>query len=155
MVLTPPMVFAQTDGIESVLLNHTRTRGPSVTRMRDFSYTIQSFYKIRSKKRKFCESEVGELLERRKIIKLELKAKPCEQKAFEKAKIEAKIAETTEQQFIKKVRETLGHITGDDGEINTNGIWRAKNQLIPKDKTNNPTVLKDKKSKPHHKPTGY
>ena len=36
MVLTPPMVFAQTDGIESVLLNHTRTRGPSVTCMRDF-----------------------------------------------------------------------------------------------------------------------
>ena len=36
MVLTPPIVFAQTDGIESVLLNHTRTRGPSVTRRRDF-----------------------------------------------------------------------------------------------------------------------
>ena len=35
MVLTPPIVFAQTDGIESVLLNHTHTRGPSVTRMRD------------------------------------------------------------------------------------------------------------------------
>ena len=30
------MVFAQTDGIVSVLLDHTRTRGPSVTRMRDF-----------------------------------------------------------------------------------------------------------------------
>ena len=111
-----------------------------------FSDTIQSFYKIRSKKRKFCESEVGELLERRKIIKLQLKAKPCEQKAFEKAKIEAKIAEATEQQFIKKVRETLGHITGDNGEINTNGIWSTNNQLIPKDKTNNPTALKDKKA---------
>ena len=36
MVLTPPMVFAQTDGIVSVLLDHTRTRGPSVARMRDF-----------------------------------------------------------------------------------------------------------------------
>ena len=32
------MVFAQTDGIELVLLNHTRTRGPSVTRMQDFSF---------------------------------------------------------------------------------------------------------------------
>ena len=37
MVLTTTMVFAQTDGIELVLLNHTCTRGPSVTRMRDFS----------------------------------------------------------------------------------------------------------------------
>ena len=59
------------------------------------SCNAQSFYKIRSKKIKFCESEVGELLERRKIIKLQLKAKPCEQKAFKKAKIEAKIAEAT------------------------------------------------------------
>ena len=30
------MVFAQTDGIVSVLLHHTHTRGPSVTRMRNF-----------------------------------------------------------------------------------------------------------------------
>ena len=29
------MVFAQTEGIVSVLLDHTRTRGPSVARMRD------------------------------------------------------------------------------------------------------------------------
>ena len=38
MVLTTTMVFAQTesDGIELVLLNHTCTRGPSVTRMQDF-----------------------------------------------------------------------------------------------------------------------
>ena len=30
------MVLTQTHGIVSVLLNHTRMRGPSVTRMRDF-----------------------------------------------------------------------------------------------------------------------
>ena len=36
MVLTTPMVLTETHGIKSVLLNHTRTRGPSVTRMRDF-----------------------------------------------------------------------------------------------------------------------
>ena len=40
MVLTTTMVFAQTDGIELVLLNHTCTRGPSVTRMRDFFKAI-------------------------------------------------------------------------------------------------------------------
>ena len=37
MVLTTPMVLTKTNGIESVLLNHTCTRGPSVTRMQDFS----------------------------------------------------------------------------------------------------------------------
>ena len=36
MVLTTPMVLTQTDGIVSVLLNHTRARGPSFTLMRDF-----------------------------------------------------------------------------------------------------------------------
>ena len=36
MVLTIPMVLTKTYGIESVLLNHTRTRGPSVTHVRDF-----------------------------------------------------------------------------------------------------------------------
>ena len=41
MVLTTIVVFAQTDGIELVLLNHTCTRGPSVTRMRDFFYMIK------------------------------------------------------------------------------------------------------------------
>ena len=36
MVLTTPMVLTKTHGIESVIPNHTRTRGPSVTRMQDF-----------------------------------------------------------------------------------------------------------------------
>ena len=36
MVLTTPMVFTETDGIVSVLLDHTHMRRPSVARMRDF-----------------------------------------------------------------------------------------------------------------------
>ena len=39
MVLTTPMVLIETHGIESVLLNNTRTRGTSVTRMRDLLCT--------------------------------------------------------------------------------------------------------------------
>ena len=39
MVLTTPMVFTKAHGIESILLNHTRTTGPSVTCMRDFCTT--------------------------------------------------------------------------------------------------------------------
>ena len=35
-LLTTPIVLTKTPGIESVLLNHTHTRGPSVARMRDF-----------------------------------------------------------------------------------------------------------------------
>ena len=36
MVLTTPMVLTKIHCIETVILNPTRTRGPSVTRMRDF-----------------------------------------------------------------------------------------------------------------------
>ena len=38
MVLTPPMEFTQTDGIVSVLLDHTHTRGPSCARIRGDRY---------------------------------------------------------------------------------------------------------------------
>ena len=46
MVLTTTMVFAQADDIELVLLNHTCTRGPSVTRMRYFLYERISFLEL-------------------------------------------------------------------------------------------------------------
>ena len=36
MVLITPMVLTKIHGIELVILKHTHTRGPSVTRMRDF-----------------------------------------------------------------------------------------------------------------------
>ena len=36
MVLETPMVLTKIHGIKSVILNHTRMRGPSVTRMQDF-----------------------------------------------------------------------------------------------------------------------
>ena len=39
MVLTTAIVFTKTHGIESVLLNHTNTRRPSVARMPVFSRT--------------------------------------------------------------------------------------------------------------------
>ena len=45
---------------------------------------------------------------------------------------------------MRKVKETLGHITGDDGGINTNGVWKARNSIIPKDKAHNTIALKDK-----------
>ena len=36
MVLTTPMVLTEIHGIESVVLNHTHTQGPSITRMQDY-----------------------------------------------------------------------------------------------------------------------
>ena len=106
---------------------------------------FQAFPKVRSRKRKFIESEVGKLLEERKRVKLDLSAGYSEEKEHYKNEIEDRISKATEYDFMKKVQETLGHIKGDDGGINTNGLWKAKNNLIPKDKLHNPVALFDKK----------
>ena len=87
---------------------------------------------------------MGKLLEERKRIKLDLLNNPSIEKENKKTEVEAKIAEATELQYMKKVQETLSHITGDDGGINTNGLWKAKNNLIQKDKSHNPVALKDR-----------
>ena len=46
MSLTTPIVLTQTHGIVLVLLNRTRTRRPSVTRMRDFLSSKLGFDKF-------------------------------------------------------------------------------------------------------------
>ena len=105
---------------------------------------IQSFPKIRSRKRKFSETEIGKLLEERKKIKLELLATPSEQLEKKKTDIENTIAKATEVEYMQKVEKVLGHIEGDDGGVNTNGLWKAKNSLIPNNKVHKPVALKDK-----------
>ena len=55
---------------------------------------------------------------------------------------------------MKKVQETLGHLTGDDGGINTHGLWKAKSNLIPNDKVSNPVALKDKQGNLITNPAG-
>ena len=40
VVLTTPMILAWNHGIEKVLLNHTHTKGPSVTRMQDLKKKV-------------------------------------------------------------------------------------------------------------------
>ena len=79
------------------------------------------------------------------LIKLDLSINPSEQKEKEKNILDIKISKATEIEYMKKVEQTLGHITGDDGGINTNGLWKAKQNLIPKSKSNIPVALKDKK----------
>ena len=67
------------------------------------SCIIQSFKKIRSRKRKFCETEVGKLLEDRKRIKLELKTDPTDHNETKKKEIERKISEVTEVEYMRKI----------------------------------------------------
>ena len=108
------------------------------------SCIVQSFSKIRSRKRKFSESEIGELLEKRKKIKLDIITNPSIQKEEELNQIESQIANATEVEYMNKVFETLGHITGDDGGVSASGLWKAKQKLIPNDKGHNPVAVNDK-----------
>ena len=105
---------------------------------------VQSFPKIRSRKRHFSESNVGKLLEERKRMKLDILTNPSKLNTDNKRDIEDKIARATEVDYMKKVQEVLGHIEGDDGGVNTHGLWKAKNSLIPNDKVHNPIALQDK-----------
>ena len=41
-----------------------------------------------------------------------------------------------------KIQDTLGHITAEDGGLNTYGIWKAKQKIIPKDKASNTIAVK-------------
>ena len=59
--------------------------------------------------------------------------------------IEHDIADKIDEQFRIKVQSTLGHITGDDGAINTNGMWSLKNNLIPKHTIRKSTAIRDSK----------
>ena len=105
----------------------------------------QSFFKIRTKKRKFAETEVGQMLEKRKKLKTEYSTNPTNDTKRKLKEIENEISQETEQQFAKKVKESIGLLTGDDGGISTHGLWNAKNRIIPKDKSSIPTALKDNK----------
>ena len=104
-----------------------------------------SFFKIRTRKRKFAETKIGEMLETRKRLKLEVTDNPTNETKNKLKDIEAKIAQETQQEFVNMVKENLGFLTGDDGGINTNGVWKAKNRIIPKDKSSIPIAVKDPK----------
>ena len=118
------------------------------------SCIVQSFHKVRSKKRKFSETEVGKLLEERKRIKLVLKDDHSDLNERKKNDIEIKIYEASEIEYMRKIQDTLGHVIAEEGGINTNGLWRAKRNIIPNDRSNNPIALKDKRGNMITSPDG-
>ena len=102
----------------------------------------QSFPKIRHRKRKFRDNDVGVLLEKRKKLRLN---PPSAQNDVDIISIEEDIVAKTEVDYSKKVREALGDIDGEDGRINGNEVWKATRKMFPKFKNQVPTAFKDKK----------
>ena len=105
------------------------------------NHIVQAFPKIRSRKRKFSESEVGKLLEARKKLKMQ---EHTENNAAKICDIEEEIASKINSTYRAQIEETMGHITGEDGAANHNGIWKAKNAVIANEKSNIPVALKNK-----------
>ena len=100
-----------------------------------------SFPKIRHRKRKYKENEVGTLLEIRKKLKLMASTSKRDDEIED---IETKIAAKTEEKYSNLIRETLEDIDGEDGRINGNGVWKATRRIFPKHKENTPVAFNDK-----------
>ena len=100
----------------------------------------ESFPKVRPRKRKFREYEVGHLLEIRKKLKL---SSPSAQKDFEIEKIEEAVANKLQMKYFNSVKECIGEVTGEDGNINGNGVWKATRKIFPKHKEAATVAFKD------------
>ena len=103
------------------------------------SHIVSVFPKIRSRKRKFCESDIGLLLEERKKLKLEVI--PNLDKIGD---LEKDIASKSSEKYVNQIREAMGHLKGDDGGVSHHGVWKAKNSLISNGKDSKPMALFDK-----------
>ena len=118
------------------------------------SIVVQCFPKIRTRKRKFIDTECGQMFEKRKLLKLELTENDNQDIRSKLDNIELDIARKIDGQFRSKIQNTLGHITGDDGAINTNGMWSLKNSLLPKHTSRNLMAIKDSKGNLVTSPSG-
>ena len=101
----------------------------------------QSFPKVRPRKRKFREDEVGHLIEVRKKLKLN----PTNiENDNEIEHIEEAIASKLEAHYFNIVKDVIGDISGEDGNINGNGVWKATRKIFPKHREATPVAFKDK-----------
>ena len=105
------------------------------------SFFHQSFPKIRHRKRKFREDEVGYLLEKRKRLKLGPKTDDNDKKMDA---LENRIIEKIEGKYAKLVKETIGGYTGEDGKVSANGLWKQTRKCYPKNQDPVPMALEDR-----------
>ena len=103
------------------------------------SHVVTAFPKIRSRKRKFCETDIGQMLEERKKLKLDKNPNLIKIASLEKI-----IATKSSEDYVNKIRETMGHLKGDDGGVSHHGVWKARNMVISNDKESRPIALYDK-----------
>ena len=106
------------------------------------SFLYQAFSKIRHRKRKFRENQVGHLLKRRNKPK---SSHTTLDVAEEIDTVENKIVDKIELKYANLVKETIGDFAGDDGKPNGNGLWKRTKKIFPKNKVSVPIALEHKK----------
>ena len=79
------------------------------------SHVIKAYPKIRSIKRKFCETETGKLLEEPKRLQLTAKENPSEENMVKLAAMERNIADKISEHYKENIDNALGHLTAEDG----------------------------------------
>ena len=118
------------------------------------SHVIKAFPKIRSRKRKFCETDTGKLLEERKRLKLTTKVNPSDENRAKLAAIENNIAVKIAERYREDIENTMGHLTAEDGGVSHHGVWKTKSAVVPSDKTHTPVAMKDDKGNMITSPEG-
>ena len=106
------------------------------------SFLYQAFPKIRHRKQKFREYEVGHLLKRRNKPK---SSHTTLDVAEEIDTVENEIVDKIELKYANRVKEIIGDFAGDDGKLNGNGLWKRTRKIFPKNKVSVPIALEDKK----------
>ena len=138
--------YKMTQNFKSLLTCFQNQNQPFQTQVKKWEkclkgYFHQTFQKVRPKKKKFTEDDVGPMLDKRKRMKME------KANTEELEEIELEIASKIENKHLETVNEHIGHVTGEDGNINTHGIWQTKIKISPKQKQQVPLAIKDKKGK--------
>ena len=110
------------------------------------SFFQQSFRKIRVVENKPKETVVTKLLEERKVLKQTLKDCNGENSEEYQQKIEnidMKVAQECSEENVKKIKENFGKLSEGAGGVNTNGVWKLKKKVFPKNTRSLPVAKKD------------
>ena len=94
-----------------------------------------TFKKVRVVEGKSKENKISNLLEERKSMKKQLTNCTDDKQEELKKKledIEVNLANESAEDNLKKVVENFGSFAKSDGFVNTNGMWRIKKRVFPK-----------------------
>ena len=99
--------------------------------MTDFFH--KSFKKIWISNKPKRKSKIGEFMERRQKLKKKSVLSVISEKEEEEIRnLELMIAEACEEENRKKIVDNFKDMDGNNGNLNHQGVWKAKRKYVPK-----------------------